>query len=158
MRITVDAEGVQGAALALSPKHGPEVMRLWYDQAIKLIKVEMRAQAPTRLKSKVRHMTDGFIPPRWARVYVKSPLAHLIEGGTGSLGSSEFNHVAKHWPSAEGIMRQNPDMLPRQAYRMARAIGMRGGNPPQPFIAPTYASVKGRVEALSDQIANEVLK
>ena len=38
-------------------------------------------------------MTDGYRPPRWARIYVKSGLAHLLEGGTGSMGSGGgFRH------------------------------------------------------------------
>jgi hypothetical protein len=152
MRINVDATGINIALDALDPQHGQAAMIRWYDMAIKYVKQELRARAPATLKGKVRSMTDGFTPPRWARIYVKSPLAHLIEGGTGRLGAGGFNHVGTHWPSTEGIMRATG--LPKpQAFAVARSIGLRGGNPARPFIEPTYMTVKGHVEQLAEAAA-----
>jgi hypothetical protein len=82
------------------------------------------------------------------RIYVRSGLAHLVEGGTGSQGAAGFSHAARHWPSTEGIMRATG--LPRpEAFLVARAIGTRGGNPPRPFIRPTYEATKGQLGAMA---------
>jgi|GEM_PF-5471441 hypothetical protein len=152
MQIKIDMTGMDAAVKQLDPQHAQAALIRWYDTAIKYVKQELRAQAPNTLKSKVRSMTDGLTPPRWARIYVKSPLAHLIEGGTGRPGAGGFNHVATHWPSTEGIMRATG--LPKpQAFAVARSIGLRGGNPPRPFIEPTYFAVKGHVEQLGEVAA-----
>jgi len=152
MRIDIDATGFEAALKRLDPQHAQAALIRWYDTAIKYVKQELRAQAPNTLKTKVRSMTDGLTPPKWARIYVKSPLAHLIEGGTGRQGAGGFNHVATHWPSTEGIMRATG--LPKpQAFAVARSIGLRGGNPARPFIEPTYFAVKGHVEQLGEVAA-----
>ena len=154
MKITVDAIGLESALKQLDPKHAQAALIAWYDASIKYVRQALRARAPASLKGKVRYMTDGFVPPRWARVYVKSPLAHLIEGGTGRLGSGGFNHVSRHWPSTEGIMRATG--LPKpQAFAVARAIGLRGGNQARPFIEPTAFAVKGHVEQLGEEVVKK---
>lgn len=152
MQIKIDAVGIDTALKQLDPQHAQAALIRWYDTATKYVKQELRARAPATLKGKVRSMTDGFTPPRWARIYVKSPLAHLIEGGTGRLGAGGFNHVGTHWPSTEGIMRATG--LPKpQAFAVARSIGLRGGNPARPFIEPTYMAVNGHVEQLAEAAA-----
>lgn len=149
MQIKIDTTGMDAAVKQLDPEHAQAAMIRWYDTAIKYVKQELRSRAPTTLKSKVRSMTDGLTPPKWARIYVKSPLAHLLDGGTGRLGVGGFNHVATHWPSTTGIMRATG--LPKpQAFAVARAIGLRGGNPARPFIEPTYDAVKSHVEQLGE--------
>ena len=149
MQIKIDTTGMDAAVKQLDPQHAQAALIRWYDTAIKYVKQELRARAPATLKSKVRSMTDGLTPPKWARIYVKSPLAHLLEGGTGRLGVGGFNHVARHWPSTTGIMRATG--LPKpQAFAVARAIGLRGGNPARPFIEPTYDAVKSHVEQLGE--------
>jgi hypothetical protein len=45
-----------------------------------------------------------------------------------------------------------------QAFLVARAIGLRGGNRPQPFIAPTYRATQGHVTAMMEEITTEVLR
>lgn len=156
MQITVDTTGIEEAVKLLDPKQADEIMIRWYDRSIKYVKAELRNRAPATLKTKVRSMTDGLTPPKWARIYVKSGLAHLLEGGTGRQGVAGFTHVGTHWPSTAGIMRTTG--LPKpQAFVVARSIGLRGGNPPQPFVQPTYLAVKGHVEQLAVQAVNEVM-
>ena len=157
MQITIGAYGWDEAARQLSPKQAQTALILWFDRGTKYTKSQLRAMAPQRLKGKVRSMTDGLIPPKWARIFVKSPLAHLIEGGTGSMGAAGFNHVPRHWPSTEGIIEQTG--LPRsQAYAMARAIGMRGGNPARPFVQPTFEMVHGRLNQMAQDVLKEVFE
>lgn len=154
MQIKLDTTGMDAAVKQLDPEHAQAAMIRWYDTAIKYVKQELRTRAPMTLKSKVRSMTDGLTPPKWARVYVKSPLAHLIEGGTGRLGAGGFNHVSTHWPSTTGIMRATG--LPKpQAFAVARSIGLRGGNQARPFIEPTYDAVKSHVEQLGEVAVNK---
>lgn len=154
MQIKINEFGIDAALKQLDPRHAQAAMIRWYDMAIKYVKQELRSRAPATLKGKVRSMTDGLTPPKWARVYVKSPLAHLIEGGTGRLGAGGFNHVGTHWPSTTGIMRATG--LPKpQAFAVARSIGLRGGNPARPFVEPTYMSVKGHVEQLAEVAVNK---
>ena len=156
MQITIDATGIEEAVKQLDPKQADEILIRWYDRSLKYVKSELRSRSPAKLKTKVRSMTDGLTPPKWARVYVKSGLAHLIEGGTGRQGGGGFSHVGTHWPSTTGIMQATG--LPRpQAFAVARAIGLRGGNPPRPFVQPTYLAVKGHVEQLAVQAVNEVM-
>lgn len=159
LRIDVDERGLNAVIKQLAPQQASEVMIRWYDRAIKFVVAELRARAPARLKGKVRHMTDGLIPPRWARVFVKSPLAHLLEGGTGRLGVAPFNHASQQFPAIDGewgLMKAMGISRP-QAFVIARSIAMRGGNPPRPFIGPTAQAVKTRVERMAEQIADEVL-
>ncbi len=157
MNITVDTRGMEEAMRALSPERVYTALMLWYDRGSRYIKGELAMRAPRRLKGKVKVLMDLMRPPRWARVYVKGGLAHLIEGGTGALGAGGFSHVSRHWPSTEGIMRQTG--LPRpEAFLVARSIGMRGGNPPRPFIMPTYEATKGRVEQMAVEAVNEAVR
>lgn len=154
MQIKLDATGMDAAVKQLDPQHAQSALIRWFDTATKYVKQELRARAPMTLKGKVRSMSDGLTPPKWARIYVKSPLAHLIEGGTGRLGSGGFNHASTHWPSTEGIMRATG--LPKpQAFAVARSIGLRGGNPARPFIEPTYDAVKSHVEQLGEVAVNK---
>lgn len=156
MEITIDATGIAEALRAADPQQAYQIVTLWFLRAIEMTESALRAAAPGRLRGKVRHMQDGYSPHRWARVYVASPLAHLIEGGTGALGAGGFAHKSKHWPNTSGIMLATG--LPQaQALLVARSIGLRGGNPPRPFMAPTWAMVGPRVETLADEVAIEVL-
>jgi hypothetical protein len=155
MQITIDVEGIEKVAALLAPQQSQAVLIRWYELAIPYVKAEMRARAPVTLKAKVRSMTDGLLPPKWARIYIKSPLAHLIEGGTGRQGAGDFRHAARHWPSTEGIMRATG--LPKpQAFAVAKTIGERGGNPPRPFVTPMYLAVRGHVQKLAEQAVKEV--
>jgi hypothetical protein len=100
---------------------------------------------------------DTVRPPRWARIGVKSPLTWLIEGGTGALGDPSFRHVARHWPSTAGIMAATGLPEP-QAFLVARAIGLRGGNRPRPFVQPTYEATKNVVAQMARDAVAEVLR
>jgi len=157
MEITIDARGIEAAAKELDPKRAYEVLMRWYATATVYVRDEMRARAPSSLKSKVIIKLDTLRPPNWARIRAKSRLAHLIEGGTGRLGAPGFKHVARHWPSTPGIMRATG--LPKaEAFLVARSIGLRGGNPARPFVQPTYVAVKGRVEQMAEQAVKDVIR
>ena len=156
MEIRIEASGLEGAERALRPEQVYTAMMLWYERGTRLVADELRSRAPARLRGKVYIRVDTLRPPRWARIGVKSGLARLIEGGTGALGDPSFRHVSRHWPSTEGITQTTG--LPRpQAFLVARSIGLRGGNPPRPFIQPTWRAVAGRVEQLAEQVVAEVL-
>jgi len=133
------------------------MLNLWFDRASKVVRDELKARAPGSLKNKVYIRMDTLRPPRWARISVKSPLGWLIEGGTGSQGDPTFRHVSRHWPSTSGIMAATGLPEPR-AFLVARAIGLRGGNPPRPFVRPTYEATRGRVEQMINEITAEVLR
>lgn len=158
MEITIDQRGIEAVLRQLDPKHGYEIIMRWYDAGTRLVRDEMRSRATSkRVAARVTIKLDSLRPPRWARIRSKSPLAHLLEGGTGALGASGFKHVARHWPSTQGIMRQTG--LPQaEAFLVARAIGLRGGNRAQPFVQPTYLAVRGRVERMAEDAAREVLR
>jgi len=157
MDITINATGITEALAAVDPQKAYTIIDLWYLQATDYAKRELRARTPAKIRSKVRVLFDGYKPHRWARLFVKSPLAHLLEGGTGSKGVAPFKHVSTHWPSTEGIMRATN--LPRpEAFLVARAIGLRGGNPPKPFLQPTWDVVAPRINAMAEQVAAEVMR
>jgi hypothetical protein len=157
IEINLERSGIAEALKACDPKQAYEIIELWYLRAVPYVKGALQARAPARLKGKVRSMKDGYMPHRWMRVYVKSPLAHLLEGGTGAMGVAPFQHVTRHWPSTAGIMRQTG--LPKsRAFLVARAIGLRGGNPARPFIGPTASAIVPRVEQMADEAARDVLK
>jgi hypothetical protein len=157
LEIRLDATGLDEALRQLNPQQAYTALNLWFDRASKLVRDELKERAPGSLKSKVYIRLDTLRPPRWARISVKSPLTWLIEGGTGSQGNPAFRHVARHWPSTSGIMTATGLPEP-QAFLVARAIGLRGGNKPRPFIAPTYEATKSQVEAMAGQIVAEVLR
>lgn len=156
--LNITLEGSVAEALkACDPKQAYEIIELWYLRVMPYVKGALQARTTSRLKGKVRIMYDGYKPHQWARVYVKSPLAHLLEGGTGSKGVAPFQHVGRHWPSTAGIMRQTG--LPKpQAFLVARSIGLRGGNPARPFIGPTARAIRPRAEQMADAAARDVLK
>jgi hypothetical protein len=157
LEIRLDVTGLEAALQQCNPQQVYTVLNLWFDRASKLIQAELKARAPGSLSKKTYIRMDTLRPPRWARISVKSPLGWLIEGGTGSQGDPSFRHVSRHWPSTSGIM-QATGLPEPQAFLVARAIGLRGGNKPRPFIAPTYAATQGQVEALAAQIVAEVLR
>ena len=159
MEIIIDDDGFDAAAKALDPKVVEVALILWYTRATEVVKSTLRSNAPTRLQGKVRVMTDNYRPPRWARIYVKSGLAHLLEGGTGSQGSGGgFKHaVPLPFPSVTGIMKQTGLAKP-QAFLVARTIFERGGNAPQPFIRPTYAAVQDRIVQMADEAIEDAWK
>lgn len=160
MNVSVTATGIEDVLKQLDPKQSQYVLIRWFETATRYVKQELRSRTPSRIKDKVRSMNDGMIPPRWARIFVKSPLAHLLEGGTGTQGVAPFNHASEVFPAIDGqwgIMVATG--LPRpQAFAVARTIAKRGGNPPQPFIQPTFAAVEGPVVQLAERAANEVFE
>ena len=150
--ITVEGSGIEAALKRLDPQNVDRALIIWYDRGTRYVRNELRSRAKGRLKNKTKIVTDGLKPPRWARIKVASSLAHLIEGGTGRFSNSIRGD---HWPSTTGIMATTG--LPKpEAFLVARAIGMRGGNPPQPFIRPTYLVVKGPLVKLATDAVNEV--
>lgn len=157
VRLVVSTAGMDEALKALDPQQVYVILNTWYDRATRLVAGELRNRAKPSLKSKVYINMDTLRPPRWARIGVKSRIARLLEGGTGKLGDVDGKHIAQHWPSTTGIMRET-GLPERQAFLVARSIGLRGGNPPQPFIRPTWEATHVRIEAMMGQIAVEVLK
>ena len=159
LELRVDASGIEGALRALDPKNVDRALILWFDRGLRYVRGELQGRAPSRLRGKIRSMTDGRTPPRWARVYVRSPLAHLIEGGTGRLGAGGFSHRAEFFPAVDGqfgIMASTG--LPRpQAFLVARAIAEAGGTRPRPFIRPTFGVVEGPLVRLAEQAAAEAM-
>lgn len=156
VNLTISTSGIDDCLKAADPKQVYTILMTWYARGTTLAANELRSRAPKRLKRKVYVRMDVVRPPRWARIGVRGGLSWLVEGGTGRLGDPSFNH-GPHWPSTDGIMKQTG--LPRtRAFAMARAIGLRGGNPPQPYIRPTWDAVKDRIEQMGPQIANEVLR
>ena len=151
--ITIEASGIETALKRLDPQNVDRALIIWYDRGTRYVRNELRSRAKGRLKNKTAIKTDGLKPPRWARVYVKSPLARLLEGGTGRFSNSIRGD---HWPSTPGIMRATGLPQP-EAFLVARAIGERGGNPAQPFIRPTYMAVKGPLVRLAEDVVKEVL-
>lgn len=157
LEIRLTAEGLEAALKQLDPQQVYTVLNLWFKRGAEYIQGELKARAPSSLARKTYIRYDTLRPPRWARISVKSPLTWLIEGGTGALGDPAFKHVARHWPSTAGIMKTTGLPEP-EAFLVARSIGLRGGNRPQPFIAPTYRATQGHVTALMDDIIREVLR
>lgn len=157
MEINVSATGLDEATKALAPKRTYTVMVKWYDKATKYISGELRQAAPARLKGKVIVKIDAYRPPRWARVRVKSPLAHLIEGGTGRLGAPGFNHTSRYFPAISGQygLMQTMSLPKAQAFAVAKTISERGGNPAQPFIQPTGVKIEGPVIQMARDILDE---
>ena len=156
LSIVVSASGIEEVLRRLDPKNADRALIIWYERGTQYVRDELRNRAPSRLRGKVTIRTDGLTPPQWARVKVKGPLAHLIEGGTGTQGAPGFNH-REHHPSVEGIIRQTG--LPRpEAFLVARAIGARGGNPPKPFIQPTFLVVQQPLVRMAEVIVDEVLR
>jgi hypothetical protein len=159
MEIIIDADGLDDVAKVLDPKVVEVALILWYARATEHVKDTLKSNAPSRLKSKVRIMTDGYKPPHWVRIYVKSGLAHLLEGGTGSQGrGGGFQHkVPLPFPSVTGIMRQTGLAKP-QAFLVARAIFEQGGISPRPFIRPTYEAVQDRITQMADEAVEDAWK
>lgn len=156
LQVVVEGSGIEAALKQLDPKNVDKALMLWYDRGTRYVQRELSNRAPGRLRGKVRIKTDGYRPPRWARVWVKSPLAHLIEGGTGPQGAPDFRHSGRHWPNLAGIMRATGLPAP-QAFLVARAIGERGGNPARPFIQPTFNATQGQLVQMATDVVNEVL-
>ena len=109
-----------------------------------------------RLRSKVDDQ-DG--RPDAAAVGARlrqSPLAHLIEGGTGTHGAPGFNH-REHRPSIEGIMRAN---RPAATASVPGGAGDRGARR-QSAEAVHRADVRGRGTAagqMAEEVVDEVLR
>lgn len=157
VELRIDTSGMEAALKQLEPKRVYEVLMGWYGKSTVYVRSEMRARAPGRLKGRVAIRMDTFRPPRWAVIRPGSRLTHLIEYGTGSAGAPGVTHVARHWPSTEGIMAAMG--LPRpEAFAVARSIGLRGGNPARPFIQPTFLAIQGRVVQMMAETAQEVLR
>ena len=163
MDIIVEATGIEAALKAVAPQKAYEILTVWYATASVYVRDEMRARAPSSLKSTVKIKLDTLRPPRWAVIRARSRLTHLIEGGTGRQGAPGFKHVPRHWPAVgnqpgkPGIMQMTG--LPQaEAFLVARTIGLRGGNPARPFVRPTYVAVKGHVEQLAQQAAQEAIR
>jgi hypothetical protein len=146
--IRLDTTGLDAALKQLDSRQVYVALNLWFKRGAEYVQGELKARAPGQLSKKTYIRYDTMRPPRWARISVKSPLAWLIEGGTGSVGDPAFKHVARHWPSTPGIMTATGLPAP-QAFLVARAIGLRGGNPPRPFIKPTYDATKARLEQMA---------
>lgn len=157
MNITVESTGIEAALAQMDPKRAEVALLLWYDRGTSYVKGELRSRAPARLRSKVKIITDGYKPPHWARVFVKSPLAHLIEGGTGRLGAAGFKHNTDFFPSVTGIMRSTGLEKP-QAFLVARAIAEQGGTRPRPFIKPTFEATKGRLAQMAAEALDEAFR
>ena len=106
LEIVVEGSGIEAALKQLDPRNADRALMLWYDRGTKYVQRELSSRAPWRIAGKVKIKTDGLRPPRWARVYVKSPLAHLIEGGTGTRAAAWVKSGGAYFPSVKGIMRQ----------------------------------------------------
>jgi len=158
MQISVEATGIEQAVRDLDPKRADLVLIKWFDGSTQYVKRELSNRAPKRLQRWVRIMTDRLTPPHWARVYVKSPLAHLIEGGTGPLGAAGFKHSGRFFPRVTGQygIMQTMGLPQAEAFLVARAIALRGGNPARPFIQPTFLAVQGRLVQMAEEAAREV--
>ena len=49
--------------------------------------------------------------------------------------------------------------LPRpEAFLVARSIGERGGNPPKPFIKPTFLTVQQPLVRMAEVIVDKILQ
>ena len=153
MEITIDTTGLDAAAKQLDPKNVFIALTQWYNEATVYIKNDMKSRVKRSIRGKVRIRTDGFKPPKWARVKVYSPLAHIMEGGTGTQGVAGFNHASRHFPNVTGPYGLMKTMgLPKaQAFAVAKSISERGGNPAQPFKHATYLATKAHVEQLADE-------
>jgi len=162
LEIRITAAGIEEALRALDARQVYTALMIWFSKGSQYIRDELRSRAPKTLRGKVYIRLDTARPPRWARISVRSPLARLIEGGTGLLGDPRFKHTGRHWPPAAGIQRSfvamGRDISLRQAFLVARTIGIRGGNRPRPFIAPTRAAVTPRVIAMAHEAVREALK
>jgi len=157
MEITVTTSGIDEALKRLDPKQAEIALILWYERGSKLVQSEVRSRAKPSLRGKVSVLTDGRRPPQWARVYVKSPIAHLLEGGTGKLGSPDFNHNEGYFPSWTGIAKQM-GVGPKSAFVIARFIYERGGNRPQPFVKPAFNAVRNNLVKIAQDAADEAFK
>jgi hypothetical protein len=156
LSIVVSASGIEEMLRRLDPKNADRALIIWYERGTQYVRSELRNRAPSRLRGKVVIRTDGLTPPRFARVKVTGWLAHLLEGGTGTLGAPGFRHQ-EHLPSVRGIMRQTG--LPRpEAFLVARSIGERGGNPPKPFIKPTFLTVQQPLVRMAEVIVEKILQ
>jgi hypothetical protein len=157
MEIVITGTGIEDALRRLEPKNIDRAIINWYDRGLRLVKNEMRSRTASRIRGKVVSRTDGYSPPRWAQVKVKSPLAHLLEGGTGRLGDPTFKHNPSFFPSVTGIMRQTGLEKP-QAFVLARAIAEQGGMRPKPFVRPTFEATAGPLLKLMETCVDEALK
>jgi hypothetical protein len=159
MQFTIDESGLAQIAKITDPKQVYTIMMTWYDRGTKLVAAELKARTPSRIRGKVRIKVDGFRPPRWARIDVNSPLARLIEGGTGRLGDPAFKHSQNFFPrvTGKGGIMENMGLPKPQAFLVARAISRRGGNRPKPFIRPAYEAVKGQLDQLMGVVIRDVM-
>ena len=162
MQITVEESGLEAVMRGLGPEQVGRAMTIGMERGSQFVAAELR-----RRVWRGRHKTvwppmsgrvvirmDRYQPPRWATVRVKGKLAHLIEGGTGALGIGPFSHAGSFFPNIEGIMR-NTGLEKPEAFLIARAISLRGGNPPHPMIVPTWDATHSRVEQMADEAVDE---
>jgi hypothetical protein len=160
MEIRVEATGMEEAMKAFDPRQVFIARTLWFDRGTKYVRSALQQRAPARLKRKVRILTDGLQPPRWARIYVKSPLAHLIEGGTGTRGGGGFKHSGRYFPRVTGQwgIMETMGLSRPEAFLVARAIFERGGTAPRPFIRPTWEATHSRVEQMAIEAVEEAFR
>jgi len=153
VEITIDTSGLDAASKQLDPKNVYTALTQWYKTSTVYVRDGMRARVKSRIKGKVKIRTDGFLPPRWARVRVYSPLGHILEGGTGRLGAPGFNHSSRHFPrvTGDGGLMQTMGLPKAEAFAVAKSISERGGNRAQPFVHATYIATKAHVEHLAEE-------
>jgi len=160
MEIRITATGFEAAAKELDRRHVDAAMIKWFDRGTKYVRSALQQRAPARLKGRVRILTDGYLPPGWARIYVKRPLAHLIVGGTGALGGGGFKHRGRYFPRVTGDwgIMETMGLSRPQAFLVARAIFERGGTAPRPFIRPAWEATHSRVEQMAGEAVEEAFR
>ena len=159
LQITIDEKGLDLIAKQADPKQVYTIMMTWYDRASQIMARELRARTPSRLRGKVRIKMDKLRPPRWCRIDVRSGLAHVIEGGTGTMGDPAFHHRPRHFPpwTGEGGLMETMGLSKPAAFAVALSIFKRGGNPPRPFVRPAFQAGLPQVQALMGTIIKEVM-
>lgn len=160
MEVTIDVRGLEEAYKITDPVNVYNILMKWYQSSTVYIKDELKSRTPQSGKGKVRVRFDAYRPPRWARVRVYTPLAHIWEGGTGRQGAAGFNHNTSFFPNVDQgqwSIARTMGLPKAEAFLVARSIARRGGNPPKPFIYATYLATKNYVENLMDRVIKDVL-
>lgn len=158
--IRVDVTGIDGELRRVDPKRMFTVWTRFFTEGPNYVKDALRSRAPRIVRNRVKVKKDGMQPPQWALVGSTHPLAHIFEGGTGTLGDSEFKHSGRFFPNVTGrfgVMEATG--LPRpQAFAIARQIYVHGGVAPKPYVKPTMEAVRSQVLAIARRIVDEVLR
>lgn len=169
--IRFEIRGLDGLIKRCSPQILEKPLRNFFERVTITAESKAKPLAPVdtgHLRASIQREVDRSELPTWGAVGILdaregSPLwfkARAMEYGTGRVGDPAVSHKASHFPPWGA---QNPALETwarrhgfASGFRVAQAIGRRGGLRPRPFLRPALAESVGSIQTFLMQLGNEI--